>query len=522
MKTRDLKLKALSILLVIVMLLGMLPSTALAAEDTTPAAITGMSITIDGVEYTNHNTSETNPAIITPNSTVQVKVYGTNLNNVTSDNYARYCPSGGRALTEGGWTIASDGTSATLSTTYTAPSNYESATEAYELLYGNSGSDATTFVGSGVYVIYNDGTGGEEDTTPAVITGVSIMVGGTTYTEGTVTLTPDSGDVTIIVSGTNLQNRTNNNKVKHNSVTYLPMGRGYAWSVNDTGTEARRTVAITNFESETTAHEIGYCNDGSTNYIGSGIYLTYDAGISEEDKAVITGVSITVDGKTYTEGNVTITPTSTVIITVTGTNFANVSDDNVLMYAPAYGNLLNSGWIITDDEANTATKDFSKWIREFESCNNFEVLYSNDGNVYDAYVGTGIYLTYNDGTGESELMSVNITWSEMSFTYTDGEWNPETHTYAVGEWTPDDENGNVITVTNNGNVDVNVTFTYDETVAEVEGSFTDESGSAIPSPFTLATGEEKKIKLILNGKPSSTFEDTKLGTVTVAITLPEG
>lgn len=35
----------------------------------------------------------------------------------------------------------------------------------------------------------------------ATITGVSITVDGTTYTDGTVTLTPDSGDVTITVTG---------------------------------------------------------------------------------------------------------------------------------------------------------------------------------------------------------------------------------------------------------------------------------------------------------------------------------
>lgn len=63
-------------------------------------------------------------------------------------------------------------------------------------------------------------------------------------------------------------------------------------------------------------------------------------------------------------------------------------------------------------------------------------------------------------------------------------------------------------------------MTYTDT-KEVEGSFTDESGNAITSPFALATEEVKQIKLILNGKPSSTFEDTQLGSVTVTITPPE-
>ncbi len=160
----------------------------------------------------------------------------------------------------------------------------------------------------------------------------------------------------------------------------------------------------------------------------------------------------------------------------------------------------------------------------------FEVYGSTLQNILDAntaYYQNGEQVTLTDDqtdiTGgdvtvkarEAEIISVDITWGAMSFTYTDGEWDPETHTYAEGEWTPDNENGNVITVKNNGNADVNVTFTYNETVDEIEGSFTESS------PFVLATNETKEIKLILTKKPSSTFEDTQLGTVTVSITLPE-
>ncbi len=50
--------------------------------------------------------------------------------------------------------------------------------------------------------------------------------------------------------------------------------------------------------------------------------------------ATITGVSIEVDGKTYTNGTVTITPeTESVIYTVSGTCFAGLSENNGLTYA---------------------------------------------------------------------------------------------------------------------------------------------------------------------------------------------
>lgn len=121
----------------------------------------------------------------------------------------------------------------------------------------------------------------------------------------------------------------------------------------------------------------------------------------------------------------------------------------------------------------------------------------------------------------NEVISVEITWTAMEFTYTDGEWQPESHSYADGKWTPDAEDGGVITVKNTGNKDVSVTFGYTKTVDEVEGGFADENETAITSPVALAAGEEKKIKLVLSGKPSSTLENANLGSVTVTITLPE-
>ena len=121
----------------------------------------------------------------------------------------------------------------------------------------------------------------------------------------------------------------------------------------------------------------------------------------------------------------------------------------------------------------------------------------------------------------NEVISVEITWTAMEFTYTDGEWQPESHSYADGKWTPDAEDGGVITVKNTGNKDVTVTFGYTKTVDEVEGGFADENETAITSPVALAAGEEKKIKLVLSGKPSSTLENANLGSVTVTITLPE-
>ena len=246
--------------------------------------------------------------------------------------------------------------------------------------------------------------------TPAEITGLKVTVDGVTYTSGqTVTLTPDSGDVTITVIGTNLQNRTEKNKVKYISATFASMGSGYTWNVNDSGTETSKTYTSSEFASQTSAFEMGYCNDGSTNYTGSGIFVVYDNGSSEEDAAEITGVSITVDGTEYKSGNVTITPNSTVTLTVTGTNLQNGTADNLVQYASGRGESLATEWFTFSGNGTTAT--MSPNASAFANSSNFQISYYNNYTaepVDRVLVGTGIYVTYDDGSSEPANVSVSM------------------------------------------------------------------------------------------------------------------
>lgn len=114
----------------------------------------------------------------------------------------------------------------------------------------------------------------------------------------------------------------------------------------------------------------------------------------------------------------------------------------------------------------------------------------------------------------AEVISVEVSWDALEYTYTDGAWNPDTHSYEDGEWTAD--GGNSVTVKNTGNTDVTVTYQYSPTVTAVSGSFADEDGNPIDSPAALPEGEEKKAYLTLTGKPQEGFNGT-LGTVTVTI-----
>ena len=67
------KNRIISLLLAIMMVAGMLPTVAFAAEGTTPSEITGVAITVDGVTYTEGDVT------IKPDSTITVTFLGTNL-----------------------------------------------------------------------------------------------------------------------------------------------------------------------------------------------------------------------------------------------------------------------------------------------------------------------------------------------------------------------------------------------------------------------------------------------------------
>lgn len=114
-------------------------------------------------------------------------------------------------------------------------------------------------------------------------------------------------------------------------------------------------------------------------------------------------------------------------------------------------------------------------------------------------------------------ISVDITWSALDFTYSDGTWNPENHTYEGGDWstkTPDD---NKIRVENKGETDVTVTFSYTPKNPAVSGSFTNNAGKPITSPVRLPAKETRDARLTLTGTPNKKTERAEIGTVTITL-----
>ena len=146
---------------------------------------------------------------------------------------------------------------------------------------------------------------------------------------------------------------------------------------------------------------------------------------------------------------------------------------------------------------------------------NYPVLDSSHGIVY--YIEGDPASYSNDPNGNpAQDISVDITWGELSFTYSDGTWNPETHTYDGAGWNVDEEGGNSIKVENTGNTDVNVTYDYKAVENGIAGSLTD-GENPVSAPVSLPANNSSMVYLILAGKPEKELEKAIIGSVTVTI-----
>jgi hypothetical protein len=166
---------------------------------------------------------------------------------------------------------------------------------------------------------------------------------------------------------------------------------------------------------------------------------------------------------------------------------------------------------------NGSTSENVIWYQNVDigTKDNYPVLDSSHGTVYRI---EGDPVSYsNDPNGNpTQVISVDITWGELRFTYSDGTWNPDTHTYDGAGWNVDEEGGNSIKVENTGNTDVNVTYDYKAVENGITGSFTD-GEKPVSAPVALPVNGSSAVYLILAGKPEQELEKATIGSVTVTI-----
>ena len=134
------------------------------------------------------------------------------------------------------------------------------------------------------------------------------------------------------------------------------------------------------------------------------------------------------------------------------------------------------------------------------------------------------------GTAADEIISVDVAWEAMDFTYTgasQGTWNPVTHAYEgaiEGGWS---DNTPAITVTNHSNVAVNATLSFTANVTGVVGTFTEVSGTENDNILELATAEGTEVENAPTASANFGISgaaidaDKALGTITVTIAKAE-
>ena len=147
-------------------------------------------------------------------------------------------------------------------------------------------------------------------------------------------------------------------------------------------------------------------------------------------------------------------------------------------------------------------------------------------------VGTGNYNadvkgTYQAGGSGAVVYSVDITWEDMSFTYTaagQGTWDPENHSYTGGSEASWSSSKN-ITVTNHSNAAVTATaaFQADTGYTDVTMTFGENNGNTIATAVGTQVGEAPSATITVTpgGTLAESADGGKIGTITVSIAAAE-
>ena len=357
--------RILTVLLMLCMVAILLPFTIFAAEDA--ASITGFAVTVDGVTYTEGNVA------IKPDSTILYTVTGTNLDKLNGEFSLEHAPGIMSYIGYGyGWDIDDAKTSATRD--YSDRIEQFIRCEKFEIVYSHASGEQ---VHTGIYLTYDDGS---TEADKAEVTGISLIVDGVTYTEGHVSVKPES-EVIIIVHGKYLR------KADENLIIDTPGVYVYVERMTlETNDRCSQTAVGTWFEGGVD-YPITYTNDAWATTIDSGITVTCENEF-DDTPAEITGLAITVDGVTYTEGNVIIRPESTVSFTVTGLNLRNVDQSQIIDTPMAYLPLHSIP--LQDD----GTYLYTTYASVFAGANRYQITYTNDS--WANSVATDIYVTYKD------------------------------------------------------------------------------------------------------------------------------
>ncbi len=242
--------------------------------------------------------------------------------------------------------------------------------------------------------------------------------------------------------------------------------------------------------------------------------LKVDVGVYEKGSAPTvmrgsTALAMRKEGDGIYSSSFTVTKGGTYTVTAKDTS-GNSSKDSIIVYALVDGRSKTLK-LAVDGTYGTLPTPATKQGYTFDG---WYTAVDGGTKVTSGKPETTGYTLYAHWTA---IISVDITWSALDFTYSDGTWNPEKHAYENGGWVTNTSNGNRISVENKGETGVNVTFSYTKINPAVSGRFTDKEGEPITSPVILPSKGTGYAYLTLAEKPNQNLTSAAIGTVTIKV-----
>ena len=144
---------------------------------------------------------------------------------------------------------------------------------------------------------------------------------------------------------------------------------------------------------------------------------------------------------------------------------------------------------------------------------------------YPVFDTLTVYFRSDDTcSNDPERISVTITWGAMEFGYHAGRWDPETHTYS-GSWAPTTTGEDMVTVRNDSNVALNVTFLFTADEALAPYSMTGSFDGAVTGENRMEHDTTLAVRLALRSLAPTAIKDggkRQLGSITVRLTTTRG
>lgn len=132
-----------------------------------------------------------------------------------------------------------------------------------------------------------------------------------------------------------------------------------------------------------------------------------------------------------------------------------------------------------------------------------------------------VYAKYVAGA-KVDAMKVTVTWGDMKFTYSASseEWDTENLEWVTKDgaaWKVDNENGNVISITNRSSVAVKADMSFASTTKGVDGSFSSASVTVGSAAEAKQAVTESVTFMPTGALDSSVTSSTSVGTITVTL-----